>query len=113
MIIACIMDLIRRPIAGSMYKLVKTSISRYPKIYPESYNIIIDKNTKLGTIRFSPLPENHTQFVFEIPLNIDSPLGHFLKDIFNELHRLGFAHFEKEKPPLGFKPPTKESHLDL
>ncbi len=82
--------------------------SNWGKTYSAYCDFLLERDTgdvKIGKIKMILIPDEKTLLKIQTPDNYDSPLGHLLKLLLGEFQRLGFVHFEKEKPPLGFKLP--------
>lgn len=117
MVITCISNFTKAPIAGSQYK-VNIRIGDAPDHakWDRTYNAYCDvflkregSDVKLGTIRLQLLPNEQTLFSAQEPQYSDSPFSHFLDYLYSEFKRLGFTYFEEEKPPLGFKSTREEA----
>lgn len=63
---------------------------------------------RIGVIKMQLLPEERTLFTLPESSNWHESFRNFLSFLFTEFQRLGFVHFEKDKPPLGFRLPHGE-----
>lgn len=118
MIIECVANLVKKLNSqGDWYKSVPKisgapDYSKRDRTYSAECDIFVthkpviseDYDVKTGTIRLQLLPSERTLLSFQEPEHWDSPLEHFLNYLLVELKRLGFIHFEEEKPPIGFRP---------
>jgi hypothetical protein len=65
---------------------------------------------QIGIMRLQLLPKEKTLLVVPEPKDWKSSFGVFLSYLVGEFKRLGFVHFEEEKPPIGFRLPHKENN---
>jgi len=117
MIIECIMNLVKNLHSqGYMYKSVPRiggapAYTKWDKTYSARCDVFVERkdgNVQIGTMKLQLLPNERTLLSVQEPKHWDSPLGRFLEHVLGEFKRLGFAYFEEEKPPIGFKLPHKE-----
>jgi len=117
MIIECVTNLVRKLYSqGEWYKSIPKigdapDYTKRDRTYSAALEVFViqkpllreDYDAKIGTISLQLLPNERTLLSFQKSENSDSPWGHFIKYLFGELERLGFIHFEEEKPPIGFR----------
>jgi len=125
MVIECVMNLVRALAnEGNLYKCVPKigdapNGARWDRTYSARCDVFVtrqsltrnDEDVKIGTVELRLLPNNRTLLGVQKPQHWDGPLGHFLGYLLREFKRLGFAHFEEEKPPIGFSLPHKEKNV--
>jgi len=75
------------------------------------YGRSVDVKEEIGCIKLEPLPEEQTLFKLMYLPACHSFFNHFMQQLLVEFQRLGFTHFEEEKPPIGFKLPRKEKNV--
>ncbi len=100
---------------GYTYSFRRTSdtpdYAKWDKTYFASCAISQGNEGQIGTIKLQLLPKDQTLLSVPEPKDWKSPFGFFLTYLLGEFKRLGFVHFEEEKPPLGFRPPHKEKDV--
>ena len=84
--------------------------AKWDKTYFVSCAISQGDEGQIGAINLQLLPKDQTLLSTPEPKDWESSFGLFLSYLLGELKRLGFVHFEEEKPPLGFRPPHKEKN---
>ena len=111
MIIECIREFVKKLNSeGYAYKCVPRigdapDYAKWDKTYSASCAISQGDEGQIGTIKLQLLPKERTLFKIPEPEDWNSSFGDFVSHLLAEFKLLGFAYFEEEKPPLGFRPP--------
>jgi hypothetical protein len=117
MIIECITNFVRKLNSqGYSYKSIprigdSPDYTKWDKTYSARCAIFETHEggeEQIGTIRLTLLPKEQTLLSVPEPEDWKSSFGVFLSYLVGEFKRLGFVHFEEEKPPMGFRLPHKE-----
>jgi len=120
MIIECIMNFVRKLNSqGYAYKSIPRiggapDFAEWDRTYSTRCAILEtceSGDVQIGTIRLTRLPKEQTLLSVPEPKDLESPFGVFLSYLLGEFKRLGFVHFEEEKPPMGFRPLHKEKDV--
>lgn len=117
MIVPQIRDIIKRMKSEGYPSTIQVKAGDAPDFSParqvtsyrcEIFGKSAEVGEEIGYIELQPLPGERTLFKLMYLPSYNSFFTHFVQLLFAEFQRLGFVYFEKEKPPLGFRPKQKE-----